>query len=309
MTVRHRDRRRDDRRARLRRRRATGRPRGWSYREFPQHFPQPGWVEHDADEIWTASSQETLAELSPSAATAAGRGDRHHRPARDDGGLGPAHRPARCTAPSCGRTAAPPTRCDELRDAGHLAARARHAPAWCSTRTSRRTKLEWLLRPRAASTSSADLAFGTVDSWLLWNLTGGAVHATDAVERQPHDAVRHPRAARGRRAVRPVRRARSRAARGAAVERAVRRRRADGTGVAGGVPISGIAGDQQAALFGQACFEPGMTKNTYGTGSFVLMNVGADRARRRSRACSRPWRGQLGRRRHGRLRARRARSS
>ena len=122
---------------------------------------------------------------------------------------------------------------------------------------------------------TADVAFGTVDSWIIWNLTGGAAHVTD-----PSNASRTmlfdiaaldwsdelldlfsvPRSMLPE--VRP-----SSGMVGATV---------DGTGVAAGLPICGIAGDQQAALFGQACFSPGMTKNTYGTGSFVLMNVGAD---------------------------------
>jgi glycerol kinase len=127
------------------------------------------------------------------------------------------------------------------------------------------TKLEWLLTEGGVERD--DLAFGTVDSWVLWNLTGGAVHATDPsnasrtllydIRRRqwseelcelfdvPMSCLPEVRPSSGR----------------------------FGT-TADGIPVSGIAGDQQAALFGQACFEPGMAKNTYGTGSFVLMNVG-----------------------------------
>jgi glycerol kinase len=134
------------------------------------------------------------------------------------------------------------------------------------------TKLEWLLTEGGVE-AGPELAFGTVDSWVLWNLTGGAVHATD-----PSNASRT--------LLYDIRRRQwsdelcdllgvpmtclpevlpSSGRFGTTVE---------GAGVEAGIPVSGIAGDQQAALFGQACFEPGMTKNTYGTGSFVLMNVG-----------------------------------
>jgi glycerol kinase len=135
------------------------------------------------------------------------------------------------------------------------------------------TKLEWLFTEGGID-PGPDVAFGTVDSWVLWKLTGGATHATDVSNASrtmlldlrtrtwapamlelfgvPAHVLPEVRPSSGRFGV-----------------------TAEGTpGVGGGVPVSGIAGDQQAALFGQACFTPGMTKNTYGTGSFVLMNVG-----------------------------------
>ena len=105
---RDRDRRGHHRRARVRGRRATARRAHASYREFPQHFPQPGWVEHDADDIWRVTV-ETLAEVARRARRRGrdGRRDRHHQPARDGRRVGPAHRRARGTARSCGRTGAP----------------------------------------------------------------------------------------------------------------------------------------------------------------------------------------------------------
>ena len=134
------------------------------------------------------------------------------------------------------------------------------------------TKFEWLLTEGAVEVSD-DLALGTIDTWLLWNLTGGEVFATDPtnasrtmlfdiVERRwdpelcdllhvPMSALPEVRPSSGRFGV-----------------------TSDRCAVVPGIPVSGIAGDQQAALFGQACFEPGMAKNTYGTGSFVLLNVG-----------------------------------
>ena len=117
-----------------------------------------------------------------------------------------------------------------------------------------------------------ELAFGTIDTWLVWNLTGGARARDRPVERLAHAALRHPHAATGTtsccalfdvpRAVLPRIVPSSR-------RRAVTRRSA-----ASHVPIAGIAGDQQAALFGQACHAPGLAKNTYGTGCFLLMNTG-----------------------------------
>ena len=182
------------------------------------------------------------------------------------------------------RTAA---RCDELRDQGHLEL-VRSTTGLVLDPYFSGTKLEWLLGPGGV-TAGPDLAFGTIDSWLLWNLTGGsaaagAVHATDVVQRQSHPPVRHPHLHLVRASVRPAGDPRT------CCPRCTRRRDASGSprsglaGIGAGIPVSGIAGDQQAALFGQACFEPGMTKNTYGTGSFVLMNVG-ETSPTRSRGC------------------------
>ncbi len=250
-----------------------GQPSGWSYREFPQYFPQPGWVEHDPNEIWDAV-QATLSELTNSLAergetvAAIGITDQRETVVVWDRRTGaPRHRAIvwqdRRTAP----------RCDALRDADHLA-QVRTATGLVLDPYFSATKLEWLLTEGGVETG-ADLAFGTVDSWIVWNLTGGAVHATD-----PSNASRtllydireqqwsgpmcdlfgappaclpevHPSSGRLGTTAQGI------------------------GGLAAGIPVSGIAGDQQAALFGQACFEPGMTKNTYGTGSFVLMNVGA----------------------------------
>ena len=159
-----------------------------------------------------------------------------------------------------------------MRDAGHLPL-VRDTTGLVLDPYFSASKFEWLLANRDIPIDD-ELALGTIDSWLIWNLTGGSVHATDRDQRQPNDAVRHPHAAVVDRAVRSVRRADVRASDGPAVERSVRRRRRRQSGCPGGIPISGVAGDQQAALFGQACFTPGMAKNTYGTGSFVLLNVG-----------------------------------
>ncbi len=247
-----------------------GTPRGWSYREFTQHFPEPGRVEHDASEIWKVT-QQTFAELASrldEPIAAIGITNQRETVVVWDRRTGePLHR---AIVWQDRRTAG---RCDELRDAGHLdLVRSRTGlvldPYFSAT------KLEWILRSGAID-PAADAAFGTVDSWLLWKLTGGAVHATDASNASrtmlydigtldwsnellalfsvPRSMLPEVRPSSGEMGTT------------VATE-----------GIPAGIPIAGIAGDQQAALFGQACFEAGMSKNTYGTGSFVLMNVGPE---------------------------------
>jgi len=246
----------------------AGRPVGWSYREFAQHYPRPGWVEHDADEIWSAV-QTTLAELAATLdqpVAALGITDQRETVVAWDRRTGrPRHR---AIVWQDRRTA---DRCAQLEAAGHLPlVRARTGlvldPYFSAT------KAAWLVEEGDVEVD-ADLAIGTVDAWLLWQLTGGAAFATDVSNASRTslldinalswsdelcDLFHVPRSALPE--VRP-----SSGRFGVTVE---------GVGVAPGTPVSGIAGDQQAALFGQACTESGMTKNTYGTGSFVLMNVG-----------------------------------
>ena len=248
----------------------TGRPLGYTYREFTQHFPQPGWVEHDAAEIWEAV-QGTLADLvadldQPVAAI--GITNQRETAVLWDRSTGkPVHRAIvwqdRRTA---GRTA-------ELEEGGRLPL-VRETTGLVLDAYFSASKIEWMLGPGGVEVGP-DLAFGTVDTWLLWNLTGGDVHATEPGNASrtmlydirsmawspelcelfgvPTSCLPEVRPTSGRFGV-----------------------TTDGIAVGAGVPVSGIAGDQQAALFGQACFQPGMTKNTYGTGSFVLMNVGPE---------------------------------
>ena len=251
-----------------------GTPQAWSYREFAQHFPQPGWVEHDTEEIWTATITtlaETTAKLADDGAsvTAIGITNQRETAVVWDRRTGrPLHR---AIVWQDRRTAG---RCDELRAAGKEPL-VRERTGLVLDPYFSATKLEWLLTQGGVD-ASPDLAFGTVDSWILWRLTGGAdggVHATDpsnasrtllfdidardwsdelcALFGVPRSCLPEVRPSSGRFGV---------------------TRPADAAGLE--VPVSGIAGDQQSALFGQACFEPGMTKNTYGTGSFVLMNLG-----------------------------------
>src|SRR5436853_4935722 len=239
-----------------------GQPAGWSYREFPQYFPRPGWVEHDADEIWSAGTgvlRELQAEVDQPVA-AIGITDQRETVVAWSRSTGePRHR---AIVWQDRRTA---SRCDALRAEGHLPL-VRSRTGLVLDPYFSATKLEWLLTEGGVAADD-DLAFGTVDTWVLWNLTGGAVHATD-----PSNASRTMLYDIRRRAwseelcdlfgvpasalpeVRPS------SGRFGTTEH--------------GIPVAGIAGDQQAALFGQACFEPGMAKNTYGTGCFMLMNTG-----------------------------------
>ena len=246
-----------------------GRPGVSAYREFTQHFPQPGWVEHDATEIWDAA-RETLTDVvdrvGRDEVAAIGITNQRETVVAWDRSTGvPYHR---AIVWQDRRTAA---RCAELAADGALdLVRARTGlvldPYFSGT------KFEWLLGPGGVPVS-ADLALGTIDAWLIWNLTGGEVLATDASNASrtmlfditalrwddeltamfgvPLDALPEVVASSGRIG-----------------------ETSDRGGVPAGIPVSGVAGDQQAALFGQACFSPGMAKNTYGTGSFVLMNVG-----------------------------------
>jgi glycerol kinase len=245
-----------------------GQPAGWSYREFPQYFPRPGWVEHDADEIWDAVTTVLveLVDRLEQPVAAIGITDQRETVVAWSRSRGrPKHR---AIVWQDRRTAA---RCDELRAAGHLPL-VRERTGLVLDPYFSGSKFEWLLT-EGGVTADADLALGTVDSWLMWKLTNGAVHATEVSNASrtmlfdirtlswsdelcslfgvPLEALPGVRPSSGRFGE-------------------------VACGLAGldGVPIAGVAGDQQAALFGQACVEPGMTKNTYGTGSFVLMNVG-----------------------------------
>ena len=253
----------------------AGTVRARGYREFPQSYPRPGWVEHDPEDWWRAmlaSCADALTASGIQAQALAAVGIANQRETTvvwDRTTLRPIH-PAivwqdRRTAPLC----------DQLREEGwEEAVRAKTGlvldPYFSGT------KLSWLLEnvPSARAEAEAGrLAFGTVDSYLLARLTAGAVHATDRTnasrtmffdihglswDDELLDGLRIPRG------LLPDVLGSSTPFGVTDPERFLGAR----------IPVSGMAGDQQAALFGQACFEPGSTKNTYGTGSFVLMNTG-----------------------------------
>ena len=246
-------------------------------REFRQHFPRPGWVEHDQEDIWsnqaaTIADVLTRASASLDQVVAVGITNQRETTLLWDRRTGRAVAPAivwqdRRTADLCARLRADGVEPRVAERTGLLL-----DPYFSGT------KLAWLLdnvpdaRARAAD---GELAFGTVDSWLIWKLTSGRMHVTDVTnasrtllcnvatadwDPEMLELFGVPPACLPRivsssldpdRSTVPI------------------------AHVAGGqAPILGIAGDQQAALFGQACFEPGMAKNTYGTGCFLLLNTG-----------------------------------
>ncbi|HMC56352.1 MAG TPA: glycerol kinase GlpK [Gemmatimonadaceae bacterium] len=244
-------------------------------KEFPQIFPKPGWVEHDPQDIWSTQAgvaTEVLAKAKLSARDIVAIGITNQRETaivwdRDTG------RPVynaivwqdRRTAGICDRIRA--RKLDRVirRKTGLV------VDAYFSA-----TKVQWILENVSGARARAKagrLAFGTVDSWLVWNLTGGRVHVTDAT-----NASRTMLYDIGRedwddellkifgvpRSMLPEVKSSSELY-------------GETTLLGASVPIAGIAGDQQAALFGQACTKPGMAKNTYGTGCFMLMNTGTKR--------------------------------
>ena len=243
-----------------------GRPRGRSYSEFEQHFPRPGWVEHDAAEIWEVTRRVAVGALADAAVQGSdlkGIGITNQREtvvAWDPRSGEPVHR---ALVWQDRRTAA---RCDELREAGHEAL-VRERTGLVIDPYFSGTKVEWLIQ-------NADLpegtVFGTIDSWLVFKLTGRHLIDYSNASRTMLFDIRKlawDEELCGLLGVDPR-----------SLPEPVPSSQLYGTtSVFGGdVPVAGIAGDQQAALFGQACQQPGETKNTYGTGSFVLLNTGTE---------------------------------
>ena len=242
--------------------------------EFEQHFPQPGWVEHDPGEIWSsqlAAGRGALAKAGASGSDLAAIGITNQRETTvvwERAGGRPIHRAivwqSRQTAPIC----------DELRARG-LEEEVRRRTGLVIDAYFSGTKLKFILDAVPGARERAqrgELCFGTVDSWLLFKLTGGRVHATEYSNASRTLLYNiHERDWDGR------------LLEELQVPAEVLPRVCDSSGAFGAaeaewfgapVPIVGIAGDQQAALFGQGCTEPGRAKNTYGTGSFLLMNTG-----------------------------------
>ncbi len=243
-------------------------------KEFEQKFPKPGWVEHDPEEIWTtqlAVARAALRKASLTAGDVAGIGITNQRETtvlwNRRTGL-PIHNAIvwqdRRTAEICDRLKRG-KKADDFRVRTGLVIDAYFSG----------TKVSWLLDhvPEARQLAkTGDLAFGTIDSWLLWKLTGGNVHVTDvsnASRTLMYDIRRGEwddellRALKVPRSVLPEVRSSSEIY-GETVKSLF----------GSPIPVAGIAGDQQAALFGQMCTKPGMVKNTYGTGCFMLMNTG-----------------------------------
>ncbi len=247
-----------------------------AYEEFPQHFPRPGWVEQDPADIWRSvrrTIHKVLSVVPGSDIAAVGITNQRETTVLWDRTTGRAVHNA--IVWQCRRTA---ERCRTLAADKGTAALIRRKTGLPIDAYFSATKIEWLLKKLGLGRGRAGggLCFGTTDSWVLWNLTGGASHATD-----PTNASRtmlYDIAARRWDAdllrifgvpeeilpdVRPS---------SSDFGRTVRIGR-----LPAGIPITGIAGDQQAALFGQACFGPGTSKATYGTGCFILLNTGRRR--------------------------------
>ncbi|MBB3188906.1 glycerol kinase GlpK [Halomonas cerina] len=248
---------------------------GVAQKEFTQYYPTPGWVEHDAMEIWGSQmgvAREVLETqgIKPSEVAAIGITNQRETTVVWDRHTGrPVHNAIvwqdRRTAPLC----------DELKERG-LEEYIREATGLVADAYFSGTKIRWILDNVEGAREKAergDLLFGTMDTWLVWNLTRGECHVTDVSnasrtllynictlewDQRMLDELGIPAAMLPE--VRPSSEVYG----------------TTGAEMFGGarVPIAGIAGDQQAALFGQACFEKGMVKNTYGTGCFLLMNTG-----------------------------------
>ncbi|MEO7804125.1 MAG: glycerol kinase GlpK [Actinomycetota bacterium] len=245
-----------------------------SYNEFPQYFPRPGWVEHDPREIWDTTlltAQQAIAAIGgPGQLVAIGiTNQRETTVVWDRKTLEPVHN---AIVWQCRRSA---PICDELRAQG-LEPEIRQRTGLVLDAYFSATKLTWLMRnvpDIKARALSGSLAFGTVDSWLIAKLTEGEVHATDMSNASRtmlyniHDLSWDPFLLDTFEV--PI----------SLMPEVSPSGHSFGTTRVFGeqIPITGVAGDQQAALFGQACFKPGMSKNTYGTGSFVLTNMGSDK--------------------------------
>ena len=243
--------------------------------DFPQHFPQPGWVEHDPEEIW-ASVRQAIVSLLESSGVPTGRiaaiGITNQRETallweRKDGKA-----VANAIVWQCRRSA---DICRRLKEAG-LEDHYRRRTGLVLDPYFSGTKLTWLFEQDAGlrrRSADGQLAFGTIDSFLVWRLTSGGSHVTDVANASRTLMMNLESLAWDDDLLEPL-----------DVPRAILPGIVPSSGVYGktsgldflpdGIPVAGMAGDQQAALFGQACFAPGETKCTYGTGAFILENIG-----------------------------------
>ncbi|WP_157218303.1 glycerol kinase GlpK [Flavisphingomonas formosensis] len=266
----------------------AGAPVATAQREFQQHYPAPGWVEHDPEDIWRdtlATAREAIEASGVGAERIAGIGITNQRETvvvwdRETGA--PIHNAIvwqdRRTAETCAA----------LKEQGHEdMVRARTGllldPYFSGT------KLAWILdnvEGARARAEKGELAFGTIDCFLLWRLTGGKVHATDATnagrtllfdihaQRWDEDLCKLIEVPM---ALLPE-----------VHDNSYRFGETTPDLLGASIPIAGMAGDQQAALFGQACFEPGMAKSTYGTGCFMLLNTGEEAVTSENRLLTTP---------------------
>lgn len=250
-------------------------PRFAAQREFPQLYPQPGWVEHDPETIWQSQLAVLLevverAGCGPEAIAALAVANQRETVVVWDRRTGqPIHN---AIVWQCRRTA---ERCDELRRRG-LADRLRAKTGLVLDAYFSATKIEWILDHVAGARDAArrgDLLCGTIDAWLVWKLSGGRRHVTDYTNAARtllfniHD-LRWDEELLDLFGIPASMLPEVVPSSGVAAECALP------GGSLRHAPVAGLAGDQQAALFGQGCFEPGQAKNTYGTGCFLLLNAG-----------------------------------
>ncbi len=245
-------------------------------KEFRQHFPQPGWVEHDANEIWQTQlevARQALASAGTTAAEVAAIGITNQR---------------ETTVVWDRRTGAPIHRaivwqdrrtthlCDALKSSGHDQS-IRDKTGLVLDAYFSATKLNWLLdnvEGAREKVLAGDLVFGTIDCWLIWNLTGGASHVTD-ISNASRTMLFNIHTCEWDEELLSL----------LDIPRSVLPEVQGNSGIFGetdpallngAIPVAGVAGDQQAALFGQMCTDPGTLKNTYGTGCFMMLNTGSE---------------------------------
>jgi glycerol kinase len=252
-----------------------GEMRGHAYSEFTQHYPQPGWVEHDAEEIWNVSinlvsKALSNAQASPSQIKAIGITNQRETTLIWDRKSG---KPVGNAIVWQDRRTA--SICDDLK-AGGLESVIRYKTGLVVDPYFSATKVKWLLdhssdlRDRA---QRGELAFGTIDSWLVWKLTGGRTHVTD-YSNASRTLIYNIRDLCWDKELLEIFDIPIQMLPGVKPSSGVFGKTDPSVFFGEQIPIAGIAGDQQAALFGQACYSEGAAKNTYGTGSFLLMNTG-----------------------------------
>lgn len=248
---------------------------GRANHEFTQHYPQPGWVEHDLNELLASVHQSINVALERSGITgeqiaAIGITNQRETVALWDRATGRALH--RAIVWQCRRTS---SFCAELKAQGHEP-RVKELTGLCLDPYFSGTKMRWLLdeTPDArARAESGELAFGTIDSYLLWELTGGAVHATD-ISNASRTLLMDLRRGEWSAELLELLQIPANTLPEIRSNSEVYGHTRGFASLPDGIPIAGMAGDQQAALFGQACFSPGEAKCTYGTGAFLLMNTG-----------------------------------
>ena len=243
-------------------------------REFTQYFPQPGWVEHDADEIWASMlgvAVEAMSKIGASAEDIAAIGITNQRETAIVWDRNTGEPVYRAIVWQCRRTSA---YCDALKEKG-LTDKFREKTGLVIDAYFSGTKVKWILEHVQGARERAEkgeLLFGTVETWLIWKLTKGAVHVTDYSNASRTMLFNINTLKWDEEILSELGIPKSMLPE--AKPSSCIYGHSDPAFFGGAIPIAGAAGDQQAALFGQTCFQPGEAKNTYGTGCFLLMNTG-----------------------------------